>query len=65
MTKKTVQKGLQPLRIIRKISVEDDSFTNFLSWLTSVYNFSTKEIIDVVDSPYNYEEKWEEYHATE
>ena len=65
MTNKTVQRGLQPLRIIRAISVEDDVFSNFLAWLTSIYSFSTTQIIDVVDSPHNYQDKWEEYHATE
>ena len=69
MTNKTVQRGLQPLRIIRAISEEDDSFIPFLRWLKKDLEDGQSDIaeliINIVEKPYNFQLSWEKYHETE
>ena len=63
MTHRNTQKGLHSVKlVVRKIDVQDDMFSNFLCYLEDMHSFTTRQIIDVVDSPHNYQDKWEEYH---
>ncbi len=41
--------------------VTDDDFTPFLRWLVWKYNYSEEQIIHVVEKPYKYKLKYEEF----
>ena len=60
--KRSVQRGLQPTKIVPSMNVQTSRFIAFLEWLRSEKDYSAKVIIQVVAEPYKFEKEWEEYH---
>lgn len=45
--------------------VTDDDFTPFLRWLVKEHGYSQEGIINVVEKPYRYSEKYNEFIESE
>ena len=44
---------------------ENDNFPNFLRWLAEDMEYNTKMIIDVVEKPYHYKGRYEQFQEKE